>query len=555
MGSGSFFSGYYELGSILFLVTPPILLILAFLHGRVRKSRERWGRRLDLLRWENARRTLDWSSIPKSKGFIPQEAADTVTIQDLDLVGEHSILHLVDSCISLRGYQILSNWFTQPETRVDRILHRQRQVSALLSLHGLRRRLKLAGLEVGLSENSSSEVELFGFFSKEIHSNQAKSRVALLFLIQVVHLLAFIYFFFLGGKPYFALVFILQYFFSRWVSGVFHHPFDRAVQIEQTLERLLPLWKVVETTPVREDSALYHLFQPFHLHQPSEVLRRVKRTVACLSVRGNPLVQLALNLFFPWDFYFSMRLEKIRNEVAQDIREWMQACGEIEALGSLADFAESLDVKTFPTFSGKSIRFRNLQHPLIAPDKRVGNDWELSEERVSVITGSNMSGKSTFLRTVGLNAILALSGGVVCADQYDAAPLLPLSLIRAEDSLEREMSLFYFEVRRLKKILEGSREGHILFLIDEIFRGTNNEERTIGAIAYLREISQNPSFGLLTTHDLKIAAEAEDLPYVKNEHFQETLENGKLKYAYKILPGPCRTTNALEIMKSEGLPT
>jgi DNA mismatch repair ATPase MutS len=177
--------------------------------------------------------------------------------------------------------------------------------------------------------------------------------------------------------------------------------------------------------------------------------------------------------------------------------------------------------------------------------------------RIHLITGSNMSGKSTFLRTVGINLCLAQAGAPVCAATFEWSRNRLACCIRVNDSLDAGLSYFYAEVKRLKVILDATADRAappVLFLIDEIFKGTNNRERLIGSQAYIKALSLGNGFGLVSTHDLELTDLEKDIPSLTNEHFQETLSAGALSFDYQLRPGPCPTTNALRIMELEGLP-
>jgi len=174
-----------------------------------------------------------------------------------------------------------------------------------------------------------------------------------------------------------------------------------------------------------------------------------------------------------------------------------------------------------------------------------------------MITGSNMSGKSTFLKTLGINLSLAFAGGPVCADHLETSPLRLFACIKVGDSVTDGFSFFYAEVKRLKTLLEELRNEQafpLFFLIDEIFKGTNNRERLIGSRAYIRALVGQKGFGAISTHDLELTALAEAFPQIHNYHFREEVVDGKMVFDYKIHSGPCPTTNALKIMQLAGLP-
>jgi DNA mismatch repair ATPase MutS len=176
---------------------------------------------------------------------------------------------------------------------------------------------------------------------------------------------------------------------------------------------------------------------------------------------------------------------------------------------------------------------------------------------LAMITGSNMSGKSTFLKTLGSNLSLAFAGGPVCADSLEVSPIRLFTCIKVNDSVTEGFSFFYAEVRRLKALLNALQNEQpypLFFLIDEIFRGTNNRERLIGSRAYIRALVGQNGLGVISTHDLELTTLAQAFPQIHNHHFREEVVDGKMIFDFKLHPGPCPTTNALKIMALAGLP-
>ena len=197
-------------------------------------------------------------------------------------------------------------------------------------------------------------------------------------------------------------------------------------------------------------------------------------------------------------------------------------------------------------------------HSETPDDQKVHNDFSVpAVGQINIITGSNMSGKSTFLRTVGINLVLAYAGGPVNADQLTTIPFRLISCIRVSDSVTDGISYFYAEVKCLKALLlalEKVDRWPVFYFIDEIFRGTNNRERLLGSRAYIRALVKGSGVGLIATHDLELVQLADEMPTITNYHFTDDVANGRMLFDYTIRPGPSPTTNALKIMRLEGLP-
>jgi len=232
----------------------------------------------------------------------------------------------------------------------------------------------------------------------------------------------------------------------------------------------------------------------------------------------------------------------------------------LEALCGLASFAWINPDYVLPEIreEGAIFETQSLGHPLLSPEARVCNDFSLQKlGEVALITGSNMAGKSTFIKTVGINLCLAYAGGPVNARSLRTRLLRLHSCIRISDSISQGYSYFYAEVKCLQRLLEMLREDEappVLYLIDEIFRGTNNRERYLGSRSFVRSLAGARGSGLIATHDLELAKLEEETSAVRNLHFEDRVQKGRLEFDFLLRSGPSRSTNALKIMRLEGLP-
>jgi hypothetical protein len=260
-----------------------------------------------------------------------------------------------------------------------------------------------------------------------------------------------------------------------------------------------------------------------------------------------------------WVPQFAMAIEKWRQESGPHIGEWITAVGEFEALGSLATFAYERPDAVFPELLNEAEpRFEAtaLAHPLIPAQEAVPNDTSIGGAiRLWIVSGSNMSGKSTMLRAVGLSVVLAWAGAPVTARSMRLSRLHVGASLRANDSLADHRSRFYAEISRLKQIVDLARAGRpVLFLLDELLSGTNSHDRRIGAEALLRGLLDSGAIGFATTHDLALAEIAEGFgPYAGNVHFEDHLEGGEIRFDYRLRPGVVARGNALELMRAVGL--
>ena len=290
---------------------------------------------------------------------------------------------------------------------------------------------------------------------------------------------------------------------------------------------------------------------------PSRQLSRLKRLVENLDSRDNVVVRV-MEPFILWTPHLAVRVEDWRAQSGSAVRRWLQAAGDMEALCSLASHAFEHPADPFPEFvrEGPWIEAEALGHPLLAEEKVVRNDICLGGAlQVIVVSGSNMSGKSTMLRTLGVNAVLAQAGAPVRARRLLMSPLAVGASIRLTDSLQGGVSRFYAEILRLRQILdETAAPMPVLFLIDEFLHGTNSHDRRIGARALVLGLVKRGAIGLITTHDLALADIADELgERAANVHFEDQIEDGKISFDYHMRPGVVRKSNAIELMRQVGL--
>jgi DNA mismatch repair ATPase MutS len=288
---------------------------------------------------------------------------------------------------------------------------------------------------------------------------------------------------------------------------------------------------------------------------------RLKWITAAIGLRSNPILGLLINIVLPWDFLFAFLADRERADASIDFPIWLDSWYRLEAMSSLANLSYLNTNYSFPEINPTSTHVflaKGLGHPLIPPNAKVCNDFALPElGQVMIITGSNMSGKSTLLKTIGVNLCLAFAGGPVNATILRTLPFRLHTCMRISDSITDGFSYFYAEVKCLRGLLESLYANEtipLLYLIDEIFRGTNNREREIGSQAFVQALINRKGIGLIATHDLGLASLAQFSAAVQNYHFRDTVIERQLHFDYKIYPGPCLTSNALKIMALEGLP-
>jgi hypothetical protein len=292
---------------------------------------------------------------------------------------------------------------------------------------------------------------------------------------------------------------------------------------------------------------------------PSVAMQRFERIVGWFDLRHNGLIHPFANAFLLWDAHCLLRLEAWQRGAGRNAREWFRVLGEVEALSAIAGLAFDEPGFTWPEVVPGPACFdaQGLGHPLLPRTARVANDVALTRAgHALLITGSNMSGKSTLLRSMGVAAVLALAGAPVCAARLRLSPLLVRTSIRISDSLASGVSHFYAEIARLKAVLDAASGAvPLLFLLDEILHGTNSNERQIGARWVLAELLRRGAIGVVSTHDAGLCQlPSELMARVEQCHFRESVADGKMTFDYALRPGPVSGGNALRLMRLVGLP-
>ena len=288
----------------------------------------------------------------------------------------------------------------------------------------------------------------------------------------------------------------------------------------------------------------------------SSRLRALAELVGYLDAMQNQLLA-PIGFLLMWSTHCAFAIEGWRARHGARVAEWLAAVGQYEALVSLAAYAYEHPDRPFAEVSdnGPAFAAAALFHPLMPPGKGVANDVTIDDDTIIlIVSGSNMSGKSTLLRSVGANAVLATAGAPVCAASLRFQPRALGASIRTQDSLEGGISRFYAEILRLRQIVELAQTGPTLFLIDEILHGTNSHDRRVGGEAVLRALAAHGAAGLATTHDLALARIAEDPAlHAGNVHFEDQIEDGAMTFDYRLRPGMVTRSNALALMRAVGL--
>lgn len=473
---------------------------------------------------------------------------------DLDYFGHFSLWTLLDETLTDEGSHTLKTWIVQPPLTRDEIVARQATVQALRGETWFYTRLSLIA---DRDELRASSKQILDFLARAAIPRWVAPTYAGVLLVWIAWILSltslsshfgdaagavtlglFVAFITLNG----AIVLNLGPIFHQGV-GVSHH-----------LSLLAPVFSALEAR-IKRSRILRELAPATAVSGPAKEARGLNFAVGMLSTVANPIFHLLVNALSPWTATGALLLERQRRRLDASFATSLRELAQLEALLSLAIF-DRYQTRTYPSLDAERLRARQIFHPLVSRQKVVANDLEFAPGKtLGLLTGSNMSGKSTFLRTIGLNQTLANIGAPVLAEEFATRPLAIETCIEVSDSLRDGFSYFYAEVRRLKALLDSAQNHQVLFLIDEIFRGTNNRERQIGSRAVIRTLAQTrASQGFISTHDLELTALEKTEPAVVNLHFREHVTDGRMAFTYVLQTGASPTTNALRIMQIEGLP-
>ncbi len=478
--------------------------------------------------------------------------------QDLDIFGRGSVFQWINAAHTAEGRTRLASWLAEPPLDPTEIRRRQASVAELANELEWRQQFEAAALLGVGRERSARELVEWSSARDDVYGRFSATLYRFLPLVTVGVLVAA---WFLGdpwsGLAVFLL--ILQFFLWTFKAKANYHFAERLQKERDGLGMYEAMLAVAEG---REGRAfeLRDMAWAFNdgESRPSAALHGLKRLADWLEVRRQPLIHLPLNILFLWDARWIVAAERWRRKNGAFVPRWLDDLFTLEALSSLAHIGWEHPHWTMPELVDEKpcIEAEGMGHPLLPDERRVTNDVRIDRQgEVFIVTGSNMSGKSTFLRTVGINMILARLGTPVCAKKFRVSPLRVYTSMRNADNLEKSISSFYAELLRVKLIVEAAKRGEeILFLVDEIFRGTNSADRHTGAEAVIRRLSDMGAVGLVSTHDLDLASLADDAerPFVSC-HFAEHYENGELRFDYRLQPGVATTRNAMHLMRMVGI--
>ena len=556
-------------GAVSVWLAPPAaaFVVVAVIHDRVIRKKQLAEKAV--LFYENGLARIEdrWIGIGQPTEVFCDDSH--LYAADLDLFGRASLFELLCTARMRAGQETLARWLCEPASRTE-ILARQEAVAELRPRLDLREDLALLGSDSGSARRRQSLVD-WGTAPPVFTRKWPRLLAAFLSLC----LFAAAAILRLNGDEAALLGFLGAVSGAAAFAWFYRESARRVLQdAEPARQHLVALSGLLdrmerEHLTSRKLTALRSAFDGDGA-RPTRAIARLDRLVDLCDLKRKvegPAVLLFLWLwqvilapfsFLFWYTHIAFSIESWRAAHGRAISDWLRVGGEFEAFCAIAGYAYEHPDDPFPDIveAGPLFDGEDLRHPLIPAARSVPNSVCLGRDvRLLIVSGSNMSGKSTLLRTVGINTVLAHAGAPVRATRLRLSPLAIGATIRIQDSLQAGTSRFYTEIERLRRIIEHARgDTHLIFLLDELLHGTNSHDRALGASAIVRGLLRRGAIGLATTHDLALARIADDLaPYAANVHFRDELKDGQMIFDYKMHPGVSTKSNALALMIAVGL--
>lgn len=533
-----------------------VLLAIILFGWLVRKAAELNTQRLFLEKLlfvnRNEIEVLDYSPnrFPDGQEFLD---FDTY-LYDLDIFGPASIFHLLNRTTTTHGKEFLANELQHPELNLRKIQENQSGIETLASQPDIRQEIVALGLateEDGTLYNISQWVRSPSVVSKKKWINFLR------YILPVISISAFLYY--LSTDNYGPLIIAI---IITWIIIILH---TRLITEQHTLlskkqkilEQYAHILKAFHKVDSRNSELLKRLTNS--ASEAHHEIRSLSKLTGLFDQRINMVVNIFLNSFLMYDIHLIISLENWKQRNAARFETWIQAVGQIESLVSFATFAYNHNAYVFPEILASTepvLEVEALGHPLLKEEEMVFNDLHpQSQAKVFLITGSNMSGKTTFLRSIGVNILLASCGAPVCAKKFRFTPMNILTSIRISDSLQEHTSYFMAELKRLSSIISHLEDNQkSIVLIDEILRGTNSDDKTHGSAGYIKKLMKYNCISFFATHDLALSELENGFPAnIRNYCFESTIDNGELYFDYKLREGVAKNKNASFLMEKMGI--
>jgi DNA mismatch repair ATPase MutS len=472
---------------------------------------------------------------------------------DLDIFGHASLFHLINRTTTPQGSEQLANLMVHPQLDPIQTIQMQEATRQLSAQPTVMQNVLVRGLMH--EEKEDRRHDITNWLQMRPLVSGAKWIKPVRVILPVLNIAALLYY--LSTDNY---LFLIVTVFASWLMI---SRFSKYIQEQHTLvskkqavlEQYASILKAFHAVKAGNSQLLASLLRT--AQQADAAILKLSKLSSMFDQRLNLVVNILLNSFFLYDIQCVLALEQWKHRHHADYGDWIQAMGKIETINSLAVFAYNHPKYCYPVLNERiSLQTTGLGHPLIAENEMIRNDISIGEkEKVLVITGSNMSGKTTFLRSIGVNLLLAQCGAPVCASSFVFSPMQILTSIRITDSLQEHTSYFMAELKRLQSIVRQMENGvKSLVLIDEILRGTNSDDKTNGSANFIIRLLSYNCVALFATHDLALShLEDEYGEEISNYCFESIIQDGELIFDYKLKNGVAKNKNASFLMQKMGI--
>jgi len=529
------------------LILIVVFLFLVNVHNTVKEKARVVGNLVNINQRELQLLQFDTNGIDGGSDFADPKHHYT---SDLDIFGSSSLFSHLNRTSCESGRQELSRWLLKPAA-LDTIKSRQEAVQETAAEHEKRQHF-----EALRSESKNEGSDIVSWLKMPIDKLPGWLLI-FKYLVPILTILALITVFGYSGSYYLVAIPYLLGLLSLRVTQKQIETVHADTKLHATtLSSISKLLRAIELRSFRS-SYLIHQRNKLAETKSSTEIKKIHKVLDAFNGRANIFYHL-FNSFLLLDVYIlgTFRQWQIRN--GANIEGWFDALGKVDAVYSLAGFSFAHPESTMPVFEESRethLEVREIHHPLISQSVRVGNSFSMNDpEHLALVTGSNMSGKSTFLRTLGINIVLAYTGCCVLAESMKLGRYQIFTSMRIVDDLNQNMSSFYAELARIKQLIDILEEElPVFYLLDEILLGTNSNDRHKGSVALIKQLLKSNCMGLIATHDLKLGELAEEDDRIVNYCFTSEVRDDQLHFDYKIRPGIGYNFNATELMKKMGL--
>lgn len=490
-------------------------------------------------------------------GATEKSTAEHSFSLDLDIFGDRSLFQSINRTVTFIGREMLANWFMYPLTDKKEILERQETIRELEAFTHLRQHFYVTGILQPGEKNDllqlSALAETTPFFSKSLYWKTAIWIIPILWVVIIAGISLQLFPGSIAGM-FFAFAFLLSY----WRTNKIGDLHNKVNKMEKILCTYANLMKSIEGENF-QSKQLTDICRELTGNNltASQVIKQLSRHIGALDQRFSA-IGVILNIFILRDTRKAMKLEKWNQTYAHNTIRWFEALAKFDAYCSLSGFVFNHPGYIYPEIADAYFKMEGkaLGHPLLKRDVCVKNDITIEKSSwFLIITGANMAGKSTYLRTVGVNYLLACIGTPVCAESLTVYPARMVTSLRTADSLMSNESYFFAELKRLKMIIDRLQQGEKLFIIlDEILKGTNSIDKQKGSLALMKQLVTYQACGIIATHDLALGELEQEFPnQIKNYRFEADITNNELTFSYQLREGVAQNMNACFLMKKMGI--